>query len=141
MEIEALSDGEPHQPVLRSAAARGIGFGVDFAQAAIQAFKVCLGGLVGMMEFWKWPKFWIGAVVILWLAYVIYANSQLAPVEIRIIPWFVTLQLRVAAVIVGGAILGSILTLAIQFLWRRRGSSKNGSAAAPAEPASSSTVA
>ena len=93
------------------------------------------------MEFWKWPRFWIGAVVVLWLAYIIYANSQLAPVEIRIIPWFVKLQLRVAAVIVGGAILGSLLTLAIQFLWRRRGSSKNGAVSAPAAPVSSSTVA
>ena len=62
-----------------------------------------------MTEFWKRPKFWIGAIIALWLAYVIYANSQPAPVQIHLIPWFVTLQLKLSAIIIGGGILGASL--------------------------------
>ena len=94
-----------------------------------------------MTEFWKRPKFWIGAIIALWLAYVIYANSQPAPVQIHLIPWFVTLQLKLSAIIIGGGILGALLTLAVQYLWRRRGSSKNASVSNPTPPLSSSTVA
>lgn len=84
-----------------------------------------------MTEFWKRPKFWIGAIVILWLGYIVYANFQLEPVEIRIVPRFVVLQLKVSAVIIGSAIFGSVATLLIQFVWRRR-SSKNASQSAAA---------
>lgn len=97
---------------------------VDKRTRAIQASIV-------MSEFWKRPKFWIGAILILWLAYIVYANFQLEPVEIRIVPRFVILQLKVSAVIIGSAVFGSVLTIALQFFWRRR-SSKNGSQSAAA---------
>jgi uncharacterized integral membrane protein len=94
-----------------------------------------------MSEFWKRPKFWIGFVLILWLAYIMYQNFQLAPVELRLIPFFATLQLRVSAIIIGSAISGCILTLGLQFLWRRAGSSKNAAqSAAPSDPSSSTTA-
>jgi len=93
-----------------------------------------------MSEFWKRPKFWIVAILSLWLLYVIYSNFQLAPVEIRIVPRLVILQLRVSAVIIGAAIFGSVVTLTAQYYWRRRGS-KNGSLSANVPPSSSSTVA
>ena len=56
-----------------------------------------------MSEFWKRPKFWIGAIIILWLAYIIYANSQPRPSKFISIPWFVTLQLKLSAMIIGVA--------------------------------------
>jgi hypothetical protein len=115
--------------------------GVDLAISSIQAFSFKAEGATGMSEFWKRPKFWIGAIVILWLAYIIYANSQPAPVVIHLVPWFVTLQLKLSAVITGGAMLGCLLTLAVQYLWRRTGSSKPTAVSAPAPSASSSTVA
>jgi uncharacterized integral membrane protein len=93
-----------------------------------------------MTEFWKRPKFWIGAIIILWLLYLIYANSQPAPVEIHLIPWFVTLQLKLSAIIIGSGLVGTLITLAIQYFWRRRGSSKNAAVSSPAPPLSSSTV-
>jgi uncharacterized integral membrane protein len=94
-----------------------------------------------MTEFWKRPKFWIGAIIVLWLVYLIYANSQPAPVEIHLIPWFVTLQLKLSAIIIGSGIVGALITLAIQYFWRRRGSSKNAAVSSPAPPLSTSTVA
>jgi len=93
-----------------------------------------------MTEFWKRPKFWIGAVITLWLLYLIYRNSQPAPVQIHLIPWFVTLQLKLSAIIIGSGLLGALITLTIQYLWRRRGSSKNAAVSSPAPPLSSSTV-
>jgi hypothetical protein len=92
-----------------------------------------------MWEFWKRPKFWIGAVLILWLLYIVYSNFQLEPVEIRIVPRLVILQLRVSAVIIGAAIFGSALTLGLQYYWRRRGSNI-GSRSTAESPSSSSTV-
>jgi hypothetical protein len=94
-----------------------------------------------MTEFWKRPKFWIGLVVILWLAYIMYENFQLTPVDIRLIPYFATLQLKVSAIIVGSALAGCLATLGVQFLWRRRGSSKNAAVSAAASVSSSKTVA
>jgi hypothetical protein len=94
-----------------------------------------------MLDFWKRPKFWVGLVLIAWVAYIMYENFQLSPVEIRLIPFFATLQLQVSAIIVGSAIVGSVATLAAQFLWRRRASSKNGAQSTAAPASSSKTVA
>jgi len=79
-----------------------------------------------MFEFWKRPKFWIGFILILWALYIVYANFQLSPVEIRLIPFFATLQLKISAIIIGSTIVGCVATLVIQFFWRRRGASKAG---------------
>lgn len=90
--------------------------------------------------FVKNPKFIIGALVVLWVAYVIYANIRLSPVQISLIPFLVTLQINVSALIVVSGAFGCAATLVIQWLWRRR-RSKNGSASAAAPAANSSTVA
>lgn len=83
-----------------------------------------------MPKFLKSPRFIIGVIVALWLAYVIYANFQLAPIEISLLP-SVTVEFRVSAIIIGAAIFGALVTLAVQLLWRRR-SSKNASTSAAA---------
>ncbi len=90
--------------------------------------------------FAKNPRFIIGAIVVLWLAYVIYSNIRLSPVQIKLVPYLLTLQINVSALIVASAIFGCLATLIIQWLWRRR-RSKNGSVSAAAPAASSSTVA
>ncbi len=93
-----------------------------------------------MPKFAKNPKVIIGAIVVLWVAYIIGSNFQLAPVSIHLIPFAATLDFKVSAVIIGAAIFGSAATLIVQWLWKRR-SSKNGSASAAASAASNRTVA
>jgi hypothetical protein len=90
-----------------------------------------------MPSFLKNPKFIIGAIVVLWVAYIVEENFRLDPITIRLVPFVAALQLRVSAVIIGAAVFGSVATLVVQFLWRRR--SKNASSPQPA--ASSKTVA
>lgn len=89
--------------------------------------------------FAKNPKFIGGVIVILWVAYVVYWNHRLDPIQIQLFPFIKPAQLNVSSVIVGAAVFGCLATLAVQFLWRR-GRSKNGSTASTA-PASSKTVA
>ncbi|MGO9265267.1 MAG: hypothetical protein ACLQBA_10350 [Candidatus Binataceae bacterium] len=90
-----------------------------------------------MTEFWKRPKFWIGAIIILWLGYLLTANLT-QPVEIYIVPHFVHRTVTAAALMIVAAIIGCLLTLYIQFTWRNR-SSKN-AVASPATPVSSSST-
>lgn len=90
-----------------------------------------------MKEFWKRPKFWIGAIIILWLGYLLTANLT-QPVEIYIVPHFVHRTVTAAALMIVAAIIGCLLTLYIQFAWRNR-SSKN-AVASPATPVSSSST-
>ncbi len=80
-----------------------------------------------MPAFAKSPKFIIGAIVVLWIIYVIYANFEPEPIPVFLLP-FGALQLsfRLSAVIIGAALFGSLATIVIQVLWRRR-SSKNAS--------------
>lgn len=92
-----------------------------------------------MPAFLKSPKFIIGAIIVLWVAYIIYANFQLAPVKFYLLPFeILVFQLRVSVVIIGSAIFGAAVTLIVQFLWKRRSSSKNASSPSSA---SKSTVA
>lgn len=78
-----------------------------------------------MPAFAKNPKFIFGAIVVLWLSYVIYANFAPEPIPVYLLP-FGALQLsfRLSAVIIGAAVFGSAATVVIQWLWRRH-SSKN----------------
>jgi hypothetical protein len=93
-----------------------------------------------MPAFAKNPKFIIGTLVILWVAYIIYANFQIEMVTFYLLPFnILKLQLRLSAVIIGAAIFGVVATLVIQMLWRRP--SKNGSSMPAATPPSSKTVA
>jgi len=80
-----------------------------------------------MPAFAKNPKFILGAIVVLWIIYVIYANFAPEPIPVYLLP-FGALQLsfRLSAVIIGAAVFGSAATVVIQWLWRRR-SSKNAS--------------
>jgi len=94
-----------------------------------------------MPKFAKNPKVIIGAITVIWLAYVIYENFQLTPVDIRLLPFsLLVLNIPVSGILLGAAIFGSAATLIIQWLWKRR-SSKNGSASAAASAVCSSTVA
>ena len=93
-----------------------------------------------MPAFAKNPKFIIGTLVVLWVAYIIYANFQIEMVTFYLLPFnILKLQLRLSAVIIGAAIFGVVATLVIQMLWRRP--SKNGSSMPASTPPSSKTVA
>ncbi len=83
-----------------------------------------------MPAFAKTPRFIITTIVILWLAYVIWANSSPAPIQIHIFP-YVQLEVRLAAALVVAAIFGAVAVIVGHWLWTRR-SSKNGSASVAA---------
>jgi hypothetical protein len=97
------------------------------------------GGAEILPAFLKSPKVIGGAIVILWVIYVITANFQLDPIKIRLLPFIVSLQLKVSAVIIGAAIFGAVVTLVVQHQWKRRNSSNPTSVSPPG--ASSKTVA
>ena len=90
--------------------------------------------------FVKNPKFIGGAIVSLWVAYIVYWNYRLSPIDIQLVPFIKPAQLSVSSVIIGAALFGCLATLAIQFLWRRVGS-KSGSVASTASADSTKTVA
>jgi hypothetical protein len=93
-----------------------------------------------MPAFAKNPKFIIGTLVVLWVAYIIYANFQIEMVTFYLLPFnILKLQLRLSAVIIAAAIFGVVATIVIQWLWRRP--AKNGSSVSAAAPPSSKTVA
>jgi hypothetical protein len=73
--------------------------------------------------FVKSPRVIFGAILVLWVAYVLYSNFQLVPVEIRLLPFAASLQLKVSAIVIGSAIFGAVITLIIPYIWRRRQSS------------------
>jgi hypothetical protein len=95
---------------------------------------------VAAPAFIKSPKFIGGALIVLWVAYVVYWNHRLSPIDIQLFPFFKPVQLNVSSVISGAAIFGCLATLAVQFFWRR-GRSKNGSTASMAPGDSTNTVA
>ena len=88
----------------------------------------------------KNPKFIAGVILVAWVIYVITANFQLSPIDIRLLPFFATLQFKVSAVILAAAMFGSAVTLVVQYQWKRWNSSKPASVSAPAG-ASNKTVA
>jgi hypothetical protein len=93
-----------------------------------------------MFEFWRQPKFWLAAILVLWLAYVIGSNLEQV-VTIHIVPWLLQPYLKVSTVVILSVILGALLTIGIQLMWRKGRSSKNASQSTAASGASSSTVA
>jgi hypothetical protein len=95
---------------------------------------------VAAPSFVKNPKFIGGAIVILWVIYVVYWNYRLSPIDIQLFPFLKPVQLSVSSVIIGSALFGCLATVVVQFLWRR-GRSKNGSAASTAPAGNSKTVA
>jgi hypothetical protein len=93
-----------------------------------------------MPEFWKQPRFWGAAIIVLWLSYVIGANLD-QTVTIHVVPWLVQPILKVSSIVVWAAIVGAGLTFVIQYYWRRWRASKNAPQSRPAPGESSSTVA
>ncbi len=96
-----------------------------------------------MPAFVKNPKFIVGTIVVVWVAYVIYANFQIDMVTFYLLPFnILKLQLRLSAVIIGAAIFGSVATIVIHWLWVRPSNSSS-AATAPTSPSTprSSTVA
>ncbi len=92
-----------------------------------------------MLEFWKRPKFWIGLIIILWLIYVLSGNLEQS-VTIFVVPIFLHPMVRVSAVVGASILTGCLLTLLVQFSWRRR-ASKYAAASVAAAESSSNTVA
>jgi hypothetical protein len=72
-----------------------------------------------MPAFAKNPKFIIGTIVVLWVAYILYANFQPKVVDFYLLPFGVIIQFKLSSVIIGAAIFGALVTLAVQYLWRR----------------------
>lgn len=94
-----------------------------------------------MPAFAKNPKFIIGAIVVVWVAYIIYANFQIEMVTFYLLPFnILKLQLRLSAVIIGAAIFGALATLVVQWLWRRPSNSSSAASSSASGP-KSSTVA
>ena len=95
-----------------------------------------------MPAFAKNPKFIIGTLVVLWVAYVIYANFQPKMVDFYLLPFGVVLQFKLSTVIIGAAIFGAVATIVIHWLWVRP-SNSSASATTPTSPSApkSSTVA
>ena len=92
-----------------------------------------------MPAFLKNPKFIIGTIVALWVAYVIYANFQIDMVTFYLLPFnILKLQLRLSAVIIGAAIFGAVATVVLHWLWVRPSNSSS-SATAPIPPPTPST--
>jgi len=84
-----------------------------------------------MPAFLKSPRFIISAIVVAWIAYVIYFNSRLEPIQVKLLP-FVNLQFNVSTVIFGAMVAGAILTLWVQSIWRRGRASRNAPVSATA---------
>jgi len=94
-----------------------------------------------MTEFWKQPKFWAAAILILWLGYVIGSNLEQI-VVVHIVPGLLHPIVKVSTIVISSIIFGVVLTLVIQFMWRRGGRpSKIVVQSPPAAGTSSSTVA
>lgn len=94
-----------------------------------------------MTEFWKRPKFWAAAVLVLWLAYVIGSNLEQV-VIVHLIPGMLQPMVKVSTIVIASMIFGAVLTLVVQFIWRRSGRpSKVVVQSTPAPGTSSSTVA
>jgi hypothetical protein len=92
------------------------------------------GGSSAMPAFVKNPKFIIGTIVVLWVAYVIYANFQIEMVTFYLLPFnILKLQLRLSAVIIGAAIFGAVATVVIHWLWVRPSNSSS-TATSPIPP-------
>src|SRR5438105_8298664 len=126
MKIETLSDANLHGWVT-IALSRNLDAALTSPPPVKQATSNFAGqGPFLMPAFVKTPRFIGGAIFVLWLTYVIVANSDPRPIEIAILPFVAKLELRLSAVIIGVAAFGAVVTLVIQFLLRR--SSKNGSA-------------
>jgi len=97
-----------------------------------------------MPAFAKNPKVIIGTIVVLWVAYVIYANFQPKMVDFYLLPFGVVLQIKLSSVIIGAAIFGAVATIVIHWLWTRPSNSVSPAATAPVSPSNpprSNTVA
>jgi hypothetical protein len=98
-----------------------------------------------MPAFAKNPKVIIGTLVVLWVAYIIYANFQIEMVTFYLLPFnILKLQLRLSAVIIGAAIFGAVATIVIHYLWVRPSNTASATVTAPIPPSNpprSSTVA
>ena len=79
-----------------------------------------------MPPFVKTPRFIVSAIVMLWLLYVVWANFNLEPIEIHLLPFGFFLTIKVMWALIGAMVFGIILSIIAQLLWRRR-SSKNAS--------------
>jgi hypothetical protein len=96
-----------------------------------------------MPGFVKTPRFIISAIVLLWVIYVVYANFQVDMVKFYLLPFgILSLQLKLSAIVIGAAIFGALVTIAVQYMWRRGSSNPTASSSATVSvPPSSKTTA
>ena len=87
------------------------------------------------------PKFDACAIVVLWVVYIIGKNFQLSPVEFHLIPLSQPLSVPVSEIVIGSMAFGCLATVAVQFFWKRRRSSKPSAESVTASAASTKTVA
>lgn len=92
-----------------------------------------------MPKFWRWPRFWIGLIIIVWVVYILSGNLEQS-VTLWIIPFWVHPSVRLSAIIFGSALFGCFATLLAQFACRRR-ASKYAAVEAAAPVSSSNTAA
>lgn len=85
-----------------------------------------------MPAFVKTPRFILGAILVLWVLYVIYANYQFDLIKFYLLPFGVFVGMRVSSLILASAIFGAAVTLVIQWLWRRDVNSVSSVTAPPA---------
>jgi len=87
----------------------------------------------------KDPQFDATVIIVLWVVYIIGKNFE-PTVDFHLIPLLAPLKIPVWWIVIGSAIFGCLATIAVQYSWRRRRSSKPISESATA-PVSNSTVA
>src|SRR5215469_12714484 len=76
MEIEALSDPETH--TVRAGHRK-----LTMAERQSKLGRY----MPNIPQFWKWPRFWIGLILLLWVAYVLDGNLETS-VTLWLIPFW-----------------------------------------------------
>ncbi len=71
----------------------------------------------------KDPKFDAAAIIVLWVVYIIGKNFE-PTVDFHLVPLAAPLRIPVWWIVIGSAIFGCLATIAVQYSWRRKRSSK-----------------
>jgi uncharacterized integral membrane protein len=83
-----------------------------------------------MPAFVKTPRFIISTIFLIWLISTILSYHNQPPIEIFYAP-YLSVQVRVVWALLAAAVLGSVVTIAVQLMWSHR-ASKNASSSVAA---------
>ncbi len=86
-----------------------------------------------MPAFAKNPKVIAAVAVVLWVAYVIWANANVNQVKVHLFP-FAILSVDLAGIMAVSAVFGAAVAIAVQWFWKRSSWKR---ASAPSAPATS----